>query len=186
LKYAREMAQKYNCEHHEQIVEPESIDLLPKLIHAYDEPFGDTSAIPTYYVSKLAREFVTVALSGDGGDELFAGYNSYPDLLRLHSYPFNFESPYYNRLIWGTIHKILPGNMKGKNGSFLLSKNKNYLSAYKNLWSKEERQKLILNDQHNINYSVASEIYKEIILENGCKKDFISNLQYLDMQTYMV
>jgi asparagine synthase (glutamine-hydrolysing) len=186
LGYAREIAQKYGCDHHEQIVEPESIDLLPKLIHAYDEPFADTSAIPTYYVSKMAREFVTVALSGDGGDELFAGYNSYPDLFRLHSYPFNFESPFFNKLIWGTIHKIIPRNIKGKNGSFLLSKNKNYLSAYKNLWTKEERQKLILNGQYHINYSLASELYKEHLLENGYKKDFITNLQYLDMQTYMV
>ena len=74
LKYAREIANKYGCEHHEQIVEPESMSLLPKLVSAYDEPFADSSAIPTYYVSKLAREYVTVALSGDGGDELFAGY----------------------------------------------------------------------------------------------------------------
>src|SRR6185312_13378893 len=77
LKYARELANKYGCEHHEQIVEPESIGLLSKLVNAYDEPFADSSAIPTYYVSQLARKHVTVALSGDGGDELFAGYTGY-------------------------------------------------------------------------------------------------------------
>ena len=186
LEYAREVAIKYGCEHHEQIVEPESISLLPKLINAYDEPFADPSAIPTYYVSKLAREHVTVALSGDGGDELFAGYNDYPNLLRLHSYPFNFKSAFYNKFLWGNIHKIIPNNMRGKDASFFLSKNKNYLSAHKHLWSMEERKKLILNDNSVINYSNASELYKELILKRGGNNDFISNLQYLDMQTYMV
>jgi asparagine synthase (glutamine-hydrolysing) len=185
LEYAKEVAQKYGCEHHEQIVEPESISLLPKLIHAYDEPFADTSAIPTYYVSKLAREFVTVALSGDGGDELFAGYDSYPDFMRLHSYPFNFKSSFYNKLIWGNIHEIIPNNMKGKNGSFFLSKNKNYLYAYKHMWSIRERKKLILHHQA-INYSNASELYKEKILRKGLNNDFVTNMQNLDMQTYMV
>jgi len=83
LQYARLLAKKYNTDHHELIVEPESIDLLPKLVSAYDEPFADSSAIPTYYVSKFTREYVTVALSGDGGDELFAGYHSYPKMLGL-------------------------------------------------------------------------------------------------------
>ena len=186
LKYAREMAQKYNCEHHELIVEPESIDLLPKLIHAYDEPFSDTSAIPTYYVSKMAREFVTVALSGDGGDELFAGYESYPDMARRYSYFFNFKSPYLNNLIWGNIHKMIPNNFKGKNGSYLLSKNKNYFGAYKHMWSIEERKKLILKDYQGINNSNGSELFKEGILKKGVNNDFITNLQFLDMKTYMV
>ena len=73
MKFAREVAKKYGCEHHEEIVEPESIS-FSKLVTAYDEPYADSSAIPTYYVSKLARKHVTVALSGDGGDELFTGY----------------------------------------------------------------------------------------------------------------
>jgi asparagine synthase (glutamine-hydrolysing) len=77
LELARLVAKKYNTEHHELIVEPESITLLEKLVRAFDEPFADNSAIPTYYVSKFAREKVTVALSGDGGDEMYAGYNSY-------------------------------------------------------------------------------------------------------------
>ncbi|MFQ5517117.1 MAG: asparagine synthase-related protein, partial [Acidimicrobiia bacterium] len=75
--YAREAADFLGAEHHELIVEPDSIGLLPKLVWHYDEPFGDSSAIPTYYVSQLSRRDVTVAVTGDAGDELFFGYPRY-------------------------------------------------------------------------------------------------------------
>ena len=83
LAYARQVAQRFQAEHHEMIVEPESIqDLLPLLARQYDEPFADSSALPTYYVSKMAREHVTVCLSGDGGDEACAGYSRYAQMLQ--------------------------------------------------------------------------------------------------------
>jgi asparagine synthase (glutamine-hydrolysing) len=75
LKYARMVAEKYSTEHHEFIVEPDALSILPEIIWAYGEPFADASQIPTYYVSRLTREHVTVALTGDGGDESFCGYN---------------------------------------------------------------------------------------------------------------
>jgi asparagine synthase (glutamine-hydrolysing) len=71
---ARLMANAYGCEHHERIVDRDAASAIDALVWHYDEPFADASAIPTYYLSKLARERVTVALSGDGGDENFAGY----------------------------------------------------------------------------------------------------------------
>ncbi len=77
LNYARDVASRFNTDHHEKIVRPDAVGIVEKLAWHYDEPFADSSAIPTYYVSKVARENVTVALSGDGGDENFAGYRRY-------------------------------------------------------------------------------------------------------------
>jgi len=77
LKYAKEISERFGTEHKELIVKPNALRILPKLAWHYDEPFGDSSCIPTYYVSKMTRDFVTVALSGDGGDESFAGYMRY-------------------------------------------------------------------------------------------------------------
>jgi len=74
LEYARTVAAHLKTDAHEHVVNPDIADLLPKLAWHLDEPFADSSAVPTYYVSKAAREHVTVALSGDGGDELWAGY----------------------------------------------------------------------------------------------------------------
>jgi asparagine synthase (glutamine-hydrolysing) len=77
LPYARSVASQFGSDHHEHIVRPDAVAVVDKLAWHYDEPFADSSAVPTYYVSKVAREHVTVALSGDGGDENFAGYRRY-------------------------------------------------------------------------------------------------------------
>lgn len=75
--YALLAARHLGTDHHERVVTVADVASLPTVLAAFDEPFGDSSAIPTYLVSRLAREFVTVSLSGDGGDELFAGYDTY-------------------------------------------------------------------------------------------------------------
>jgi asparagine synthase (glutamine-hydrolysing) len=74
LRFARQVAQRYGTDHHELVVEPRALDVLPMLVRHYGEPYGDSSAIPTYYVANMTRQHVTVALNGDGGDELLAGY----------------------------------------------------------------------------------------------------------------
>ncbi|HXQ88332.1 MAG TPA: asparagine synthase (glutamine-hydrolyzing) [Solirubrobacterales bacterium] len=82
LSRARLVAERYGTDHHELILRPDAVELLPRLVEAFDEPFGDSSALPTYIVSELAAGQVKTALSGEGGDELFGGYYTYvADLL---------------------------------------------------------------------------------------------------------
>ena len=76
-RYARMVAERYGTDHEELIVEPDAVAMLPRLVWHYGEPFADPSAMPTYYVSEMARREVTVALNGDGGDEAFLGYRRY-------------------------------------------------------------------------------------------------------------
>jgi len=86
LPYARAVAERYGTEHHEFTVRPEAIQLLPRLIEQFDEPFGDSSAIPTYVLAEMTRKHVKVALNGDGGDESFAGYPRHLGALLLERY----------------------------------------------------------------------------------------------------
>jgi asparagine synthase (glutamine-hydrolysing) len=90
VRYARMVAERYGTEHEEYVVEPDAVAVLPRLVWHYGEPFADPSAIPTYYVAELARRKVTVALTGDGGDECFLGYSRYKAmdyLARLDRWP---------------------------------------------------------------------------------------------------
>lgn len=90
LGFAREVARRYNTNHHEIIVRPNALEILPKLVEHYGEPYGDSSCVPTYYVAEATRKCVTVALSGDGGDEGFAGYERHQAAIfgeRYHRLP---------------------------------------------------------------------------------------------------
>lgn len=86
LKYAKAVAKHVGADHHEFVVKPDALDILPTLVDHYGEPFADSSAIPTYYVSRETRKHVTVALNGDGGDESFAGYERYTAMRVAETY----------------------------------------------------------------------------------------------------
>ncbi|MFO1095817.1 MAG: asparagine synthase (glutamine-hydrolyzing) [Planctomycetaceae bacterium] len=106
--YAKEAAELLGTDHHEYIVEPHAVDILPKLVWHYDEPFADSSAIPMMYLSEVTRRHVTVALSGDGGDEMFCGYNRY-QAVRLASRIDRV--PVFRQLCgWSGWQHLLPGN----------------------------------------------------------------------------
>jgi len=110
LEWARTVARHLGVQQHEKIVHPEIVDLLPKLAWHLDEPFGDSSAVPTYYVSQAAREHVTVALSGDGGDELWAGYARHR-VERAEMRARQWLGPFST--IAGRIGGLLPLHLKG-------------------------------------------------------------------------
>ena len=105
--YAQQMATRYHTDHHSRIVDPDSIDLVDRLIDFYDEPFGDSSAMPTFRLCALARENVTVALSGDGGDELFAGYRRYLFHARQEQIRAYLPQP-VRKAIFGALGAIYP------------------------------------------------------------------------------
>jgi asparagine synthase (glutamine-hydrolysing) len=97
LKYAKKVAEHVGAEYHEFIVKPNAVEVLPTLIQHYGEPYADSSAIPTYYVSKETRKHVTVALNGDGGDESFAGYERYTAMRlaeRYKKFPAILRKPF--------------------------------------------------------------------------------------------
>ncbi|HME06734.1 MAG TPA: asparagine synthase (glutamine-hydrolyzing) [Bryobacteraceae bacterium] len=119
LPYARVVAEHYKTDHHELIVRPNALDLIPHLIRYFDEPFADSSAIPTYLVSQFAAEHVKVALSGDGGDELFGGYHSFFEVEKLSRYD---AIPQVGRRALGALAAALPYSAYGKNFLYSLSR----------------------------------------------------------------
>lgn len=112
LRYARAIAKTFNIEHHEFIVKPKVLEILPLLVERYGEPYADSSCIPTYYVSRETKKFVTVALSGDGGDESFAGYERYQAMLLANAYR---RAPKFARKAAEYFSAILPDSVDSKN-----------------------------------------------------------------------
>ncbi|HTW66264.1 MAG TPA: asparagine synthase (glutamine-hydrolyzing) [Bryobacteraceae bacterium] len=119
LPLAAALARKYQTDHHELIVHPDSIELAETLVRHFDEPFGDSSAIPTYLISEFAARHVKVALTGDGGDELFAGYDSFLQIQRLRRAD---HIPSAARAILAGIAHLLPYSAFGKNYLRMISR----------------------------------------------------------------
>ncbi|MBA2301619.1 MAG: asparagine synthase (glutamine-hydrolyzing) [Acidobacteria bacterium] len=113
LEHARTVATHFGTDHHEFVVKPDALAILDDLVSHFDEPFGDSSAIPMWYVSELARRHVTVVLSGDGGDELFGGYDRYFPHPRVSA--FDRLSPPGTRTVAAAVWPWLPHGAKGKN-----------------------------------------------------------------------
>ncbi len=112
LKYARAIAERFGTEHHEFIVKPNAIEILPMLVERYGEPYADSSCIPTYYVSRETKRFVTVALNGDGGDEAFGGYERYQAMMVSENLK---KLPGYLKSIVSGLADILPDSVNQKN-----------------------------------------------------------------------
>lgn len=119
LPAAALVARRYRTDHHEILVRPNSVDLVEKLVRHFDEPFGDSSAIPTYIVSEFAVQRVKVALTGDGGDEMFAGYSSFWRIEQLRKFD---RLPQAVRRLLAGIAERLPYSAYGKNYLRMISR----------------------------------------------------------------
>lgn len=126
LPYAARVARQYRTDHHEIVVKPDSVELTSKLVRHFDEPFGDSSAIPTYIVSEFAARHVKVALSGDGGDEVFGGYTRFADIARYRKLDY-VPRPVLSLMDW--VAERLPYGAYGKNYLHMISRS-NGLERY--------------------------------------------------------
>jgi asparagine synthase (glutamine-hydrolysing) len=145
LEHARRVARHFGTEHHELVVKPDAVSILDRLIAHFDEPFADSSAIPTWYVSEMARRHVTVVLSGDGGDELFGGYDRYMPLPSVQT--FDRFSPRVLRRVAGAAADRLPHGARGKNFLRHVAREEHgrYIDIIR-MFSRDERESLLTTD----------------------------------------
>lgn len=176
--YARKVANYYNTEHYELSGNDIDFEMIDDLLNYYDEPLGDSSMLPTYLVSKLTKQHVTVALGGDGGDELFGGYSSYFDL--------------YNRSKFLDIYPEMATKLLANVGSKLPVgfKGRNYLiNSFGNSYEKFMHNRLY--DKHSLKNIFCKEYYENIKFldskpELVISKDLIYDLTKYDFKNYLV
>lgn len=186
LHYARLVADRFKTDHHEMIVEPKIGETLEKLTGMMEEPFGDSSMIPTYYVSCMARKHVTVALSGDGGDELFAGYDRYAVTLRRRH--FDYLPGWLGALYRQHVYHRLPPGFRGRNFAWNVSlKSRDryldgilFLPAY-------HRERPLFSPDFLSSVANQQEILQQFqrYYDRAPAADSLSRLLYLDTKTYL-
>jgi asparagine synthase (glutamine-hydrolysing) len=185
--YARIVANHFGTEHHEMIVEPDVLETVETLTSSLEEPFGDSSMLPTYYVSKMAREHVTVALSGDGGDEIFAGYDRYGINLRRRIFE---RIPLWARGLYRKqVFPRLPQNMRGRRYSYniMLPWRERYVDSISFIPSFERDLPLLSNEFREMfaaNGGPENRMYR--YFDQAPTKDPVSQMLYVDTKTYLV
>ncbi len=185
-EYARIVAKRYGTDHHELIVDPDIVATLNHLTGLMEEPFGDSSMIPTYYVSKLARERVTVALSGDGGDELFAGYDRY--LVNLKRGQFDWIPPWLGQAYRSSVYHRIPSNVYGRRLSWnlTLSSRDRYLDGLAFLPALHRERELFSEDFLRTAESLPQAYADfERYYDDAPAGEPLSRLLYLDTKTYL-
>jgi asparagine synthase (glutamine-hydrolysing) len=180
---ARRVARHFGTDHHEFQVKPSAISILPELVWHFDEPFGDSSAIPTWYVSRIAAEHVKVALAGDGGDELFAGYTRYRDSLRTP--PYHLIPGALRKGVLAPIADRMPLNAPGRNRLYAAAHHAPLTPGYglglfpyikERLLSPEMSAQVAVAEAGNGGHFEARELRS---------LDLLSRLQYIDTKRYL-
>ena len=185
--YARIVAKTFGTDHHEMILEPDVVQTVEHLTSSLEEPFGDSSMLPTYYVSQMARQHVTVALSGDGGDEIFAGYDRY----RIHAGRRIFEHiPGWARKFYrNQVFPRLPNSMQGRKFSYniSLSWQERYVDGLSFLPAFERDTPLLSHGFREIlNRSDDPGNVLRRYFAQAPAKDPVDQILYVDTKTYMV
>ena len=179
--FAKEAALHYGTNHHELIVSPKSANILSTISDIYDEPFGDSSAIPTYLVSELAAQHVKVVLSGDGGDEFYGGYNDYQRMLKLYN---RRDLIKLGKPIYQILSNLWPEGKRGKRFISSLLYDSEYLYAYQMSQNIQEKKSFLSKEVFEIIKKKSGE-HKKRILEFSKSKSFASKLFELDLKTFM-
>jgi asparagine synthase (glutamine-hydrolysing) len=176
LRWARIIARRYGTDHHELTVRPDAWALAEELAWFLDEPFADVSAIPTYLVSKLAARHVKVVLSGDGGDEVFAGYDRYP--LELAEARFD-RLPGAARFAMRQIAALLPDGAPGKHWlrHAALDQRLRYIDG-QSLFPVDVKAQLAPD-------LLEAPLHERALLHQGAPGDRLGRLLYLDTMTYL-
>ena len=180
-RHARLVAQAFGTEHHELIVAPDVVASITQLALQVDEPFGDSSALPTYFVSKLARRHVKVALTGDGGDELFAGYDRYR--IHLHERSQEWIPAGVKHWYRTYVHERMPHGLPGRNLAYsvALGWEERYLEGIS--LAPFQRKMGVLTDEFMMQGAPLAE-FREY-LANAPADDPLSRVLYLDTKTYL-
>jgi len=189
--YARKVAQHYHTDHHEHFVRPNALDVLNKLVWHYDEPFADSSAIPTYYVSWVARQHVTVALGGDGGDENFAGYRRYY-FDRVENQLRRFVPAPIRRGVFGPLGRAYPAlawaprflRAKATFESLARWPLEGYFNSI-SIFRPAEKQSLFTPEfRESLRGYDSIEVLRRYY-DHADTNDLLSRIQYVDMKTYL-
>ena len=185
-EYARLVAERFGTDHHELILNPNLEETLTFLSGMLEEPFGDSSMLPTYYVSRMARQHVTVALSGDGGDELFAGYDRY--LVAMERRKFDRIPNWLGRIYRDQVHHRVPAGMYGKNLAWnaSLTARDRYLDDVSYLPVLHRERSLFSKDFLRAAEHLPNPLEQwQHYYDHAPAKDSLSRLLYLDTKTYL-
>ncbi|HXH07674.1 MAG TPA: asparagine synthase (glutamine-hydrolyzing) [Vicinamibacterales bacterium] len=184
LAWARLVAERFGTDHHEFIVRPDALAILDDLVEHFDEPFGDSSAIPTWYVSALARAHVTVVLSGDGGDELFGGYDRYLPHPRVAA--FDRWAPPGARRLAGAIWPWLPHGMRGKNFLRRVARDERgrYLDAV-GYFQRDEKAALVVPELRRMLEGADAEAALARRFERFAALSWHAQMMLADFETYL-